>query len=292
MSAVNKKVVLITGGARGVGAEVARRLHEKGADLVLTDVDEAALADIGEELGEGRVLTAVADVRELAAMEQVASRAVDRFGGIDVVMANAGIATYGSILKVDPEAFRTLVDVNVVGVFNTVRAALPSVMDRRGYVLIVSSAAAFAASPGLAPYNAAKAAVEQFANALRLEVAHRGVDVGSAHMLWIDTPMVRDAKSDLPSFRKMLDALPGPLGKTTSVEACGKAFVKGIEARKRYVYCPDYVSVMRWLKPLLSTRLGESTTLKSVPELLPQMDAEVEALGRSMSARTKKVEKK
>ncbi|MDT5100034.1 MAG: hypothetical protein QOC76_3771 [Mycobacterium sp.] len=292
MSAVNKKVVLITGGARGVGAEVARRLHEKGADLVLTDVDEAALADIGEELGEDRVLTAVADVRELAAMEQVASRAVDRFGGIDVVMANAGIATYGSILKVDPEAFRTLVDVNVVGVFNTVRAALPSVMDRRGYVLIVSSAAAFAASPGLAPYNAAKAAVEQFANALRLEVAHRGVDVGSAHMLWIDTPMVRDAKSDLPSFRKMLDALPGPLGKTTSVEACGKAFVKGIEARKRYVYCPDYVSVMRWLKPLLSTRLGESTTLKSVPELLPQMDAEVEALGRSMSARTKKVEKK
>jgi NAD(P)-dependent dehydrogenase (short-subunit alcohol dehydrogenase family) len=292
MSAVNKKVVLITGGARGVGAEVARRLHEKGADLVLTDVDEAALADIGEELGEDRVLTAVADVRELAAMEQVASRAVDRFGGIDVVMANAGIATYGSILKVDPEAFRTLVDVNVVGVFNTVRAALPSVMDRRGYVLIVSSAAAFAASPGQAPYNAAKAAVEQFANALRLEVAHRGVDVGSAHMLWIDTPMVRDAKSDLPSFRKMLDALPGPLGKTTSVEACGKAFVKGIEARKRYVYCPDYVSVMRWLKPLLSTRLGESTTLKSVPELLPQMDAEVEALGRSMSARTKKVEKK
>jgi NAD(P)-dependent dehydrogenase (short-subunit alcohol dehydrogenase family) len=292
MSAVNKKVVLITGGARGVGAEVARRLHEKGADLVLTDVDEAALADIGEELGGDRVLTAVADVRELAAMEQVASRAVDRFGGIDVVMANAGIATYGSILKVDPEAFRTLIDVNVVGVFNTVRAALPSVMDRRGYVLIVSSAAAFAASPGLAPYNAAKAAVEQFANALRLEVAHRGVDVGSAHMLWIDTPMVRDAKSDLPSFRKMLDALPGPLGRTTSVEACGKAFVNGIETRKRYVYCPDYVWVMRWLKPLLSTRLGESTTLKSVPELLPQMDAEVEALGRSMGARTKKVEKK
>ena len=79
---------------------------------------------------------------------------------------------------------------------------------------------------------------------------------------------------------------------TTSVEACGKAFVKGIEARKRYVYCPEHVSLMRWLKPLLSTRLGEAATLKSVPELLPQMDAEVEALGRSLSARTQKVEKK
>lgn len=291
MAAVNGKVVLITGGARGVGAEVARRLHERGADLVLTDVDDGALRDIGTELGSERVLTAVADVRDLAAMQDVAARAVDRFGGIDVVMANAGISTYGSVLKVDPDAFRTLVDVNIVGVFNTVRAALPSVIERRGYVLIVSSAAAFAASAGLAPYDLSKAGVEQFANALRLEVAHRGVDVGSAHMLWIDTPLVQEAKSDLPTFRKMLDALPGPLGKTTSVEACGKAFVKGIEERKRYVYCPSYVAAMRWLKPLLSTRFGESASLKSVPELLPQMDAEVEALGRSVSARTREVEK-
>jgi NAD(P)-dependent dehydrogenase (short-subunit alcohol dehydrogenase family) len=291
MGAVNQKVALITGGARGVGAEVARRLHARGACLVLTDVDEGALQEIGGEFGTDRALTAVADVRDLAAMQAVAAQAVDRFGGIDVVMANAGISTYGSVLKVDPEAFRTLVDVNVVGVFNTVRAALPSVIDRRGYVLIVSSAAAFAASPGLAPYDLSKAGVEQFANALRLEVAHLGVDVGSAHMLWIDTPLVQDAKSDLPSFRKMLDSLPGPLGKTTSVEACGKAFVKGIEGRKRYVYCPDYVSLLRWFKPLLSTRIGEAGTLKSVPELLPQMDAEVEALGRSMSARTEEVEK-
>jgi NAD(P)-dependent dehydrogenase (short-subunit alcohol dehydrogenase family) len=292
MGAVSQKVVLITGGARGVGAEVARGLHRKGADLVLTDVDEAALRDIATELGGDRVLTAVADVRDLCAMQNVVSAAVERFGGIDVVVANAGISTYGSVLKVDPEAFRTLVEVNIVGVFNTVRAALQSVIDRRGYVLIVSSAAAFAPAAGLAPYNAAKAGIEHFASALRLEVAHLGVDVGSAHMLWIDTPLVQDAKSDLPSFRKMLDALPGPLGKTTSVEACGNAFVKGIEARKRFVYCPDYVSVLRWIKPLLGTRLGESTLRKSVPELLPQMDAEVEALGRSMSARTQEVEKK
>ncbi len=292
MSAVNQKVVLITGGARGVGAEVARRLHDKGANLVLTDVDQAALNDIGTELGAEHVLTVLADVRDLDAMQGAASQAVERFGGIDMVMANAGISTYGSVLKVDPEAFRLLVDVNIVGVFNTVRAALPSVIDRRGYVLIVSSAAAFAALAGLAPYSTAKAGIEHFASALRLEVAHHGVDVGSAHMLWIDTPMVAEAKSDLPSFRKMLHALPGPLGKTTSVEACGKAFVKGIEGRKRHVYCPEYVSLLRWLKPLLSTRLGESTMLKAVSELLPKMDAEVEALGRSTSVRTRRVEKR
>lgn len=292
MGSVNGKVALITGGANGVGAEVARRLHAKGAKLVLTDLDEGKLKEIAAALGEDRVLPVVADVRDLAAMQAAVGKGVERFGGIDIVMANAGIATYGSVLQVDPEAFKTLMDVNVLGVFNTVRGALPSVIDRRGYVLIVSSLAAYAAAPGLAPYNAAKAAVEHFAKALRLEVAHQGVEVGSAHMSWIDTPLVRDSKKDLPTFNEMLSKLPGPLGKTTSVEECGEAFLKGIEGRKRQVNCPGWVGLLRWLKPLLATPLGESQTLKFTPDLLPRMDAEVAALGRSMSARTESVEKR
>jgi NAD(P)-dependent dehydrogenase (short-subunit alcohol dehydrogenase family) len=292
MSSVNGKIALITGGANGVGAEVARRLHDKGAKLVLTDLDETQLKERAAELGEDRVATVVADVRDLEAMRSAVDKGIDRFGGIDIVMANAGIATYGSVLQVDPEAFRTLIDVNVVGVFHTVRAALPSVIERRGYVLIVSSLAAYAAAPGLAPYNAAKAGVEHFANALRLEVAHRGVDVGSAHMSWIDTPLVRDSKKDLSTFNEMLSKLPGPLGKTTSVEECGEAFVKGIEGRKRQINCPGWVGLVRWLKPLMATRLGESPTRKFTPDLLPRMDAEVAAMGRSMSARTEAIEKR
>jgi NAD(P)-dependent dehydrogenase (short-subunit alcohol dehydrogenase family) len=223
-------------------------------------------------------------------MEDAAASAVDRFGGIDVVMANAGIATYGSVLNVDPHAFQTLMDVNVMGVFHTVRATLPSVLDRRGYVLIVSSLAAYAAAPGLAPYNASKAAVEHFANALRLEVSHRGVDVGSAHMSWIDTPMVQDTKADLSTFQEMLSKLPFPLNKTTSVQACGRAFVAGIENRRRQINCPGWVGALRVLKPLLSTSLGEQPVRAFVPDLLPRMDAEVAALGRSMSSRTTDLE--
>ncbi|MDP9167512.1 MAG: SDR family NAD(P)-dependent oxidoreductase, partial [Actinomycetota bacterium] len=170
-----------------------------------------------------------------------------------------------------------------LGVFHTVRAALPSIVDRRGYVLIVSSLAAFTAAPGLAPYNASKAAVEQFANALRLEVTHLGVDVGSAHMSWVDTAMVRDTKTDLSTFGEMLSKLPYPVNVTTSVEKCGAAFVEGIEGRKTRVYCPRWVGVMRWLRPVLSTRVGEAPILRSVPDLLPRMDAEVAALGRSTS---------
>jgi NAD(P)-dependent dehydrogenase (short-subunit alcohol dehydrogenase family) len=291
MVSVNGKVALITGGANGIGAEVARRLHAKGAKLVLTDLDEVQFKDVATRLGEDRVLTVVADVRELSAMQAAADEAIDRFGGVDIVVANAGIATYGSVLHVDPEAFKTLIDVNVLGVFHTVRAALPSIIDRRGYVLIVSSGAAYLALPGMAPYNTSKAGVEHLANALRLEVAHLGVDVGSAHMSWVDTPLVSEAKSDLSTVREMLDALPGPLGKTTSVQKCGEAFVKGIESRKRQVNCPGWIGLLRWLKPLMTSRIGEAPSLKTAREVLPQMDAEVAALGRSMSARTEALEK-
>jgi NAD(P)-dependent dehydrogenase (short-subunit alcohol dehydrogenase family) len=292
MSSVTGKVALITGGANGVGAEVARRLHAKGAKLVLTDLDEGQLKEVAAALGEDRVLTVVADVRELPAMQAAADKGIERFGGIDIVMANAGIATYGSVLQVDPEAFRRLLDVNVLGVFHTVRAALPSVIDRRGYVLIVSSLAAYAAAPGMAPYDAAKAGVEHFANSLRLEVAHQGVDVGSAHMSWIDTAMVRDTQADLSTFRELISNLPGPLKKMTTVQKCGEIFVEGIEGRKRRINCPGWVGAIRWLRPLLATSVGEAQTRKITPDLLPRMDAEVAALGRWTSAHTEAIEKR
>jgi hypothetical protein len=95
----------------------------------------------------------------------------------------------------------------------------------------------------------------------------------------------------MPAFRDMLNSLPGPLGKTTSVQKCGEAFVAGIENRKRHIFVPGWVGLFRWLKPFLSTRFGEAPTLKTAPQLLPKMDAEVAALGRSMSARTDSLEK-
>ncbi len=275
------KTVMITGGAGGIGVEVAHRLHAKGANLVLTDLDETKLAAVADDLGRDRVLVAVADVCDLAALEGAVAQAVERFGGIDVVLANAGLLTFGSVLQVDPAAFKKLIDVNVLGVFHTVRAALPSVIERKGYVLIVSSLAAYAAAPGVTAYNASKAAVEHFANALRLEVAHRGVDVGSAHMSWIDTSMVNDQKANLSAFSEMLTRLPPPLRTVTSVEACGKAFVKGIEKRRRRINCPGWVGVTRWIKPVLSTPLGELPMRGMIPEILPRMDAEVAALQRA-----------
>lgn len=286
MANMSGKVVLITGGASGIGAEVARRLQAKGANLILTDLDGAALAETAGRLGGSRVLTVVADVRDAAAMAGAVAQAVDRFGGIDVVLANAGIGSFGSTRNIDPEAFKRVIDVNVTGVFNTVHAALPALVQRRGYVLMVSSLAAFVAGPGMAAYTASKAAVENLANALRLEVAHLGVDVGSAHMSWIDTPMVQELKDELGAFQKMLAAMPGPLSRTTSVQDCGAAFVSGIEARRRRVYCPRWVGLFRWLRPLLSMPVAERDLRRSAPELVDGLDAEAAAMGRNLSART------
>jgi NAD(P)-dependent dehydrogenase (short-subunit alcohol dehydrogenase family) len=284
MSDVRDKVVLITGGARGIGAETAKSLAKKGAYLVLTDVEADALHATAAEIGD-RAIAVVADVCDLASMEKAVAAGVERFGGIDVVVANAGIASYGSVLNVDPATFRRVIDININGVFHTVRAALPSLIEREGYILVVSSLAAFAAAPGLAAYNASKAGVEHFTNALRLELAHQGVGVGSAHMSWIDTPLVQDAKKDLTAFNQMLKSLPPPLGKTTSVDKCVDAFVKGIEDRKRRVYVPGWVGVIAKSRMLLNSPIGDRETLKNVPRLLTLMDEEVARLGRSTSAR-------
>jgi NAD(P)-dependent dehydrogenase (short-subunit alcohol dehydrogenase family) len=285
MAGVGGKVVLITGGARGIGAETARALAGRGARLVLTDIDEAPLKELAAELGEDKVVTAVCDVCDLPSMEAAVARGIERFGGIDLVLANAGIASYGSVRAIDPAAFKRVLDINVLGVFHTVRAALPSLIERKGYVLVVSSLAAFAAAPGLAAYNASKAGVEHFANALRLEVAPHGVAVGSAHMSWIDTPLLRDAKQDLPGFKKLLDSLPGPLSKTSSVDVCVDAFVKALAARKRRVNVPGWVGAMGLLKPLITSRLADRQTFRQSVRLLPEIDAEVARMGRSTSAR-------
>jgi NAD(P)-dependent dehydrogenase (short-subunit alcohol dehydrogenase family) len=285
MSGVNGKVALVTGGASGIGAATATQLVARDARVVLVDLDGDSLAGMVERLGEQSVISVTADVTELADMEGAVARTVERFGGVDIVVANAGIASYGSVLAVDPKIFRRLIDVNITGVFHTVRAALPALLQSGGYVLIVSSAAAYLPGPGLAAYAASKAGVEHFANTLRLELGYRGVAVGSAHMSWIDTPMVEDTKRDLASFRERLEQLPGRLGETTSPEVCAEAFVRGIERRSNRVNVPGWVELLRWFKPALTSGLAEMRARRTIREGLPRMDEEVARLGRTASAR-------
>ncbi|MCP2281050.1 NADP-dependent 3-hydroxy acid dehydrogenase YdfG [Nocardia amikacinitolerans] len=285
MSSVRDTVVAITGAANGIGAATARLLVAKGAKVVLIDIDTAALYALADELGAEVALAVAGDVTLLDAMQQAVDLAVERFGGIDFVIANAGIASYGSVLHTDPDAFARVLDINLLGVFHTVRAALPAVIERRGYILVVSSIGAFAAMPGLAAYNASKAGAEHFVNCLRLEVEQVGVGVGSAHMSWIDTPMVRDAKADLSTFRQILEMLPGPMRNTLSAEECATAFVRSLEQRKRHVYVPSWVAWVGRLRSLVNSDITAMALRRHIPGLLTRMDDEVSHLGRATSLR-------
>jgi NAD(P)-dependent dehydrogenase (short-subunit alcohol dehydrogenase family) len=274
------KVVLITGPARGIGEETARQLAARGARLSLVGMEPARLAALAAELGTEHAWFEC-DVTDQAALDRAVAGTVDALGGIDVVVANAGIASNGTVAVTPVEALARVIEVNLVGVVRTVSATLPHVTGRRGYYLLVSSAAALAALPGLSAYAASKSGVEFFGNALRLEVAHKGVGVGIAHPAWIDTDMVRDTKRDLESFNALLRTLPGPFGSYTSVRACAAAFVDGIERRRRKVFVPKSLAPFSAVRQLFMSRLADRFSGRTARRIIPRLEREVAALGRS-----------
>ncbi|WP_198319596.1 SDR family oxidoreductase [Actinopolyspora erythraea] len=285
------KVVAVTGAARGIGAQTARDLARKGARVALIGLEPEELASVAAELGPGHPWFE-ADVTDPESIGAAIDETARQLGGIDVVMANAGVAPFGTVRHHDPRAFTKTVDVNLNGVFHTARAALPHLVERRGYLLVVSSLSAFAPIGGMAAYTASKAGSEALASALSSEVRHLGVAVGSAHPSWIDTDLVREASADLPSFRAMRAKLPWPMHSTTNVTDCARAIVAGMERRARRVYVPRSVMLMHWLRNLPSSRLVERLMLPTVRKLMPQMEAEVARLGRGFSARNDELQGK
>ena len=203
--------------------------------------------------------------------------AVERFGGIDVVIANAGIATGGSVRTIDPAAWERVVEVNLLGSWRTVRAALPHVIERRGYVLQVASVAAIAHAPFMSAYCASKAGVEAFADCLRTEVAHLGVDVGVAYFSWIDTDMVRGA-DERRAIGGMREKISGPIGRTYPLSDVADAVAQGVERRARHVTVPSWVRALLALRGVVAPLLDRQTR-REVPAVEQQMIAAIEREG-------------
>lgn len=277
---VSGRNVLITGPARGIGAELARQLAARGARLSLVGLEAERLAALGRELG-GQHAWFEADVSDQIALDRAAAATVERLGGIDVVVANAGIASHGTVAATPIDALARVIDVNLTGVMRTVCATLPHVLAQRGYYLLISSAAAFGAMPGLAAYAAAKSGVEQFGNALRYEIAEKGAEVGMAHPCWIDTDLVRDVRADLSVFNRLLERLPGPFGRVTPVATCAAALCDAIERRKRRVYVPRSLAPFALLRHVLATPPFDGVIRRQAVQTVPQFEREVAALGRS-----------
>jgi NAD(P)-dependent dehydrogenase (short-subunit alcohol dehydrogenase family) len=264
------KSVLITGAARGIGAETARRLAAKGAKVALVGLEPEELEKVAAQCGPD-ALWFETDVTDWDALERAASGTVDRFGGIDVVMANAGIASAGLVKSTDPAAWERVIEVNLFGVWRTVRTCLPHVIERQGYILPVASLAAAAHSPVMSAYSASKAGVEAFCDALRGEVAHHGVRVGCAYFSWIGTDMV--AGGDTSAAGGVLRGrMKGPLAKTYPVSVAVDAVEKGIENRARRVMAPSWIKYLLLMRDFLSP-----ITDKQVADVMPEVERAVEA---------------
>ena len=179
--------MFITGAARGIGAETARRLHGRGARVALAGLEPDALSEVAADCGGAPWWEC--DVTDRPRVETVVEEAVAALGGLDVVVANAGVAAQIAIVGGDADVWDRTIDVNLHGVFNTVRSAGPHVSHPGGYVLVVSSLAAAMHLPLLGAYAASKAAVEALGDALRSELRPTGARVGVAYFAEIDTDM-------------------------------------------------------------------------------------------------------
>jgi NAD(P)-dependent dehydrogenase (short-subunit alcohol dehydrogenase family) len=246
---VNGKVVLITGAARGFGFEAARRLHGRGASVALVGLEPEELEARAAELGD-RAAAFHADVTDWEQLQAAVDGAVARFGGIDVCIANAGVANVGTIGGMAIEDFERVIEVNLLGVWRTIRTALPHVVARAGYVLPISSLSAVVHLPLMGPYTAAKAGVEAFADALRLEVAHTGTRVGVAYFGFIDTDMVRDA-FEHPASAATRKGSPSFLTRPIPLSEAGAAIERGVLSRARVTYAPRIAGPMLRLRGIL-----------------------------------------
>lgn len=283
------KVALVTGAARGIGFETARLLHDRGASVAVVDLDSDASGRAAAAAGE-RTLGLAADVTDAAAMETVVAEVVERFGGLDVVVANAGVGPPPSTMRVaDPEAFERALEVNLMGTWRTVQPALEQLAERQGQAVLISSIYAWMNGAGVGAYAAGKAGVEAMGRALRAELAIHGAGATVAHFGWIDTQMVRQGFSH-PASQRFAEVMPGFMRKRLTAAQAAAALVAGIERRAPRVITPGWWKLAYALRgvvgPLLDAALARQEVYREVMRVAddPRHAAGTEGLTRAAGA--------
>jgi NAD(P)-dependent dehydrogenase (short-subunit alcohol dehydrogenase family) len=260
---IGGKVVVITGGARGIGEALAVSLARRGARIALVGLEPERLAEVARRCGPNAAWWEC-DVTDPEALARAADGVRERFRRVDVLVANAGIAIGGPVLLADPASFDRVIEVNLLGSIRTVRAFLPLLVSAGGYYLQVASLAAMAPTPLMSAYDASKSGIEAFALAVRTEVAHHGVDVGVAYLSFTDTDMTRGTSP--ATGEAMWDRLPGPLGQLYELGPAVERIVAGIERRAPFVYGQAFirwVRPLRWLLPSAAYRTGQRAAARA-----------------------------
>jgi NAD(P)-dependent dehydrogenase (short-subunit alcohol dehydrogenase family) len=260
---VTGRRVLITGAARGIGALTAQRLHERGARVALLGLEPERLAQTAAACGDAPWLEC--DVTDREAVHAAVAEAVERLGGLDVAIANAGIAAQHTLVGGDDRVWDATVAVNLGGTYNLVRAAAPHVSHPGGYLLLTASLAAAVHLPLMAAYCASKAAVESLGDSLRMELRHTGARVGVAYYAELATDMTARGFATKAAARMPIGGhghLPvWPVGPAID------ALERGIERRSRRIVSPWWVAAALPARGLIQ-RAVELQVRRKLPKTL------------------------
>lgn len=254
MLTIDGRTVLLTGAAGGIGTAIARRLAASGANLVLVDIQADPLEALGQELGDAAIAVA-ADISNSDQVAEAVDAAVDRFGGIDVVVANAAIDAIAPIREMAPATFERVVQVNLIGTYRTVQAALPAMEGRRGHILVINSLGSVIAPPFMSAYAASKAGLTGLADSLRLELRGSGTTVGMLYFGGVDTEHFRTGMTH-PLMARANARIPKSLTKPASSDAAAAAVQRAIERRTRRAVFPRSSAPVLWA-PRVMQRLME-----------------------------------
>lgn len=179
---INGKTALVTGGSKGIGYGVARALVEKGANVTITSRHKDEVEEAAEKLtekGPGQARGVECDVRSLSEQQRAVKETVDQFGSLDILIANAGVGNFAPVDELDPEAWGDVIDINLTGVFYSVKAALPALKASKGYIITVSSLAGKNPFKGGAAYNASKFGLNGFSEAIMLDLRPHDIKVST-----------------------------------------------------------------------------------------------------------------
>ncbi|MET7897769.1 SDR family NAD(P)-dependent oxidoreductase [Streptomyces mirabilis] len=263
------KVVVITGGTGGLGSATARALLSRGARVGIVDLHPNT-PELAAHISPSGVAGFTADVCDRDALDDAVARICERFGRIDVVIANAGIMGRGSTLRTMPApAIDKVLAVNINGVVNTVNAAMKQIVANRGQVVLISSVFAFLNGMGAIPYAMSKAAVEQLGRGLRVELAQHGASATTAYFSLIQTDMIRNGVDEDPTIGKLLSkTTPRPLLKRLEPDEAARAIAHAIEHRSPRVMRPARwtpLSVLRGvINPAIDARLARDLEVRAL----------------------------
>jgi len=263
------KVVLITGGTGGLGSATARALLSRGARVGIVDL-QANTPEIAARMSPSDVVGFTADVCDRDALDDAVAHICERFGRVDVVIANAGIMGRGSTLRTMPApAIDKVLAVNVSGAINTVNAAMKQIVDNQGQVVLISSVFAFLNGMGAIPYAMSKAAIEQLGRGLRVELAQHGASATTAYFSLIQTDMIRNGVDEDPTIGRLLSrTTPRALLKRLEPDEAAQAITHAIEHRSPRVIRPARwtpLSVLRGvLNPAIDARLARDLTTRAL----------------------------